>query len=516
MRKKRQAGSTPVEEKREEKRFRANSVQKKKKKKSTSPSKNKFLTLGVGDKDEVELGLEARVFGGVANVVERLAPDDARDSSDAEGGGDEGRAPAWQDEDDDISAETAFRMQGRRASAVRSATGGFSECLRKKFQAVVGTPEWAKLGRQRGSDSDAESDEDLLRRCGRFVVKKGSELGTGTIDIQRVRDLNVQTYAEGPIIKAVQFHPSSTVGLVAGMAGIVSLFQVDGHTNAKLHSIQFERFPIACARFTRDGNQFLAGSQKHRHLFYHDLLSGKTTKAVPFAPFSELSNMKNFEMSPDGRLMALCGRFGYVHVMTVRSRELVAKLKMDGEVTAVAFSPDGSRLYSHGGCKTAGVRRWWAGVRVGRGVARLRAPLHGRRLRARQQPGRVAVRPPAGLRLALGRREPVRHGGGRGPGRPAPAQGVPQPDHGRLGPAVRQLVAAAGGGLQREGERGQAGPPAESHGVLQLPAGEREGVPRAVPRLLPQQWLLGPRQQQERSAALQIEEFWKLLSIVCD
>ncbi|XP_063228697.1 U3 small nucleolar RNA-associated protein 18 homolog isoform X2 [Bacillus rossius redtenbacheri] len=348
MRKKRQAGSTPVEEKREEKRFRANSVQKKKKKKSTSPSKNKFLTLGVGDKDEVELGLEARVFGGVANVVERLAPDDARDSSDAEGGGDEGRAPAWQDEDDDISAETAFRMQGRRASAVRSATGGFSECLRKKFQAVVGTPEWAKLGRQRGSDSDAESDEDLLRRCGRFVVKKGSELGTGTIDIQRVRDLNVQTYAEGPIIKAVQFHPSSTVGLVAGMAGIVSLFQVDGHTNAKLHSIQFERFPIACARFTRDGNQFLAGSQKHRHLFYHDLLSGKTTKAVPFAPFSELSNMKNFEMSPDGRLMALCGRFGYVHVMTVRSRELVAKLKMDGEVTAVAFSPDGSRLYSHG------------------------------------------------------------------------------------------------------------------------------------------------------------------------
>lgn len=31
---------------------------------------------------------------------------------------------------------------------------------------------------------------------------------------------------EGPIVSSVEFHPSSTVALVAGTSGILSLFQV--------------------------------------------------------------------------------------------------------------------------------------------------------------------------------------------------------------------------------------------------------------------------------------------------
>lgn len=54
-------------------------------------------------------------------------------------------------------------------------------------------------------------------------------------------------------------------------------------------------------------------------------------------------------MSPDGRLMAVCGRFGNIHLLTTRTKEWVGTMKVNGEVKAVAFNSNGSRLFSHGG-----------------------------------------------------------------------------------------------------------------------------------------------------------------------
>ncbi|KAJ9582411.1 hypothetical protein L9F63_003264, partial [Diploptera punctata] len=56
----------------------------------------------------------------------------------------------------------------------------------------------------------------------------------------------------------------------------------------------------------------------------------------------------NFEISPDGRLIVLCGRFGNIHLLTANSLEGVGLLKMNNEVSAITFSNDGSRLFSHG------------------------------------------------------------------------------------------------------------------------------------------------------------------------
>jgi len=46
------------------------------------------------------------------------------------------------------------------------------------------------------------------------------------IDIKVLKALNKNTHIEGPIITSVEFHPSSTVALVAGTSGVLSLFQV--------------------------------------------------------------------------------------------------------------------------------------------------------------------------------------------------------------------------------------------------------------------------------------------------
>lgn len=54
-------------------------------------------------------------------------------------------------------------------------------------------------------------------------------------------------------------------------------------------------------------------------------------------------------MSPDGKLIASCGRFGAIHLFTATSKEWVTTLKMNGRANALTFSSDGRKMYSFGG-----------------------------------------------------------------------------------------------------------------------------------------------------------------------
>jgi WD40 repeat protein len=70
---------------------------------------------------------------------------------------------------------------------------------------------------------------------------------------------------------------------------------------------------------------------------------------VIFKTWCHSFTMQNFELSPDGRLLAVCGRFGKIHLLAVNTLEGVGLLKMNSEVSAIAFDNDGSHLFSHGG-----------------------------------------------------------------------------------------------------------------------------------------------------------------------
>lgn len=121
----------------------------------------------------------------------------------------------------------------------------------------------------------------MFQHCGNFLARRSSVLRKGTIEVKRVRDLNHDTYMEGSIIKAVQFHPTATVALVAGLSGVASLFQVDGKSNTKLHSVHFDRYPIRCARFVPSGEQFIVGSQHHGFFHTYDMMVCRNVRAVP-------------------------------------------------------------------------------------------------------------------------------------------------------------------------------------------------------------------------------------------
>lgn len=57
-------------------------------------------------------------------------------------------------------------------------------------------------------------------------MPKVKNLPKNIIDIKALKALNKSTHTEGPIITSVEFHPTSTVALVAGVSGVLSLFQV--------------------------------------------------------------------------------------------------------------------------------------------------------------------------------------------------------------------------------------------------------------------------------------------------
>ena len=59
-----------------------------------------------------------------------------------------------------------------------------------------------------------------------MLGKKRKDLAKNVIDIKRVSSLNCATRIEGRIIKAVEFHPKSTVALIAGLSGTASIVQV--------------------------------------------------------------------------------------------------------------------------------------------------------------------------------------------------------------------------------------------------------------------------------------------------
>lgn len=274
-----------------------------------------------------------------SNVDSGVGEDDSDESESSRE-----QKPAWIDEEDDgIDVGFALRSQGRKLpeGGVNSSNNKYSNLLKHKYISLYGTPKWASLKREKSSNSD--SDDDILQTCG-FVHKKvKNSLQADTVEFKKVKDLNCETYNEGPYINCVEFHPTSSVGLVAGNSGIATLFAVDGKRNNKLHSVAFEKFPITCAKLTTDGNEAILGSRRS-HMFVYDLMEARGRRIdLP----KGLTTMNNFIMSPDSKYIAATGKWGEVFIMSSKTKEKLFVLKQNSEVTALTFNSQGNLLYGH-------------------------------------------------------------------------------------------------------------------------------------------------------------------------
>lgn len=246
------------------------------------------------------------------------------------------RQPAWEDSDDEgkdvvISIDTKQPELKQKQDYKRQ--------LKNKFERILGTPAWAELDRK----ADSDSDDDTLQTIGHLAQPAKQVLTRGILSFRKMKDLNRATYAEGPSITGVEFHPYSTVGLVTGSQGIATIYSIDGKKNEQLHSLEFKNYPIRCCRFNNDGTEAIfGGSQKY--FYTYDLIGGQTRRV--FLPKS-ITKMTQFEVSPCGKYIGVIGRFGEVHILYATSKELITTFKQEHPVTALTFSHDSKRLLTH-------------------------------------------------------------------------------------------------------------------------------------------------------------------------
>lgn len=62
---------------------------------------------------------------------------------------------------------------------------------------------------------------------------------------------------------------------------------------------------------------------------------------------NDVKHLKSFELSPCGKLMAVVGDFGEIHLLHAPTKELFTTLKQEHHCTSLVFSQDSKRLFAH-------------------------------------------------------------------------------------------------------------------------------------------------------------------------
>ncbi|XP_050929864.1 U3 small nucleolar RNA-associated protein 18 homolog isoform X2 [Lates calcarifer] len=338
-----------------------------------------LAVLGAED-SSVKL-LEELVFGAEDELVERLVEEDdeqtetlPEDVRDEESGQSEdeneaclqpepSRKPAWVDEDDELEEEVDMKHRFRRDLIRGEAESTMSkqklqQRMREQFQkSMGGAPSWAESGAKKkkkkkkkkddededdDEDDDEEEEDDLLRRTGNFVASS-ERLPSGVLRMKKCLHANSARPSDDRLT-TVQFHPSAQVVMTAGLDQSLSLFQVDGKTNPKIQSIHLERFPVHRAQFSLDGQTVIATSLRNKMFYLYDMMQGRVTPVHTVRGLNE-SRVKEFSVCPEGGALLLTGTSGYLHLLTLKTKEVVRSMKINGDVSGVAFSRDGGKVF---------------------------------------------------------------------------------------------------------------------------------------------------------------------------
>ncbi|KAL4254939.1 WD repeat UTP18 family protein [Abortiporus biennis] len=301
------------------------------------------------------------------------------------------KAPAWQDPDDvniEVSISTNKRLRKLRDAPSDDILGGkeYERRLRRQFEKINGTPEWAAKARKKvketsgkilarkdkrrrdelsseeeegesEGDDEKEGDEyeSILASTGGILGRpKSKTLAKGILNIERLRDANISARSEGAI-KALQFHPSSHIPilLTASEDRRLRLFNIDGHTNPHLQTLHIPSLPITTAIFHPSGTSILLTGPRPFYYTY-DLQTGTSQKSprglwgTTFANGNAVGggmqdgSMEICAFDPSGEVLAVAGRRGYVHLVDWKngggSGQVVGSVKMNSAVKSVWWS----------------------------------------------------------------------------------------------------------------------------------------------------------------------------------
>ncbi|KAL1407056.1 U3 snoRNP protein [Vanrija albida] len=290
----------------------------------------------------------------------------------------------WSDPADDavvvsLQENKRLRKLKKKASNTSETADGkeLQAKLRAQFEQLHPKPEWAS----RRLEGAVPSIHRLLNSTTSLIAKpeaKRSPLEPGFLDIQRLRNANEQNPTTGKKqasnagfgVVDLAWHPSPRVPVLAVAGGDrrVRFFNIDGHTNAPLLTLNIPSLPLKRATFHPSGSSvLLTGS---RPFYYTYDLAAQTCIRSPRNLFgssptpSSPQSLDRHAFSPDGSLLAVAGRRGCVSVVEWRSGGsngvVVGELRSGrgGTVADLTWSDDGSQLNVLGGANGDEVEVW--------------------------------------------------------------------------------------------------------------------------------------------------------------
>ncbi|KAJ2747937.1 U3 snoRNP protein [Coemansia sp. BCRC 34301] len=267
-----------------------------------------------------------------------------------------GPKAAWVD-DDTQNAQVALKAQSRsrklRETQSDDVVSGdvYEERLRQQFQKIHAVPKWAveaeaQAGRSDATDGDGDRiGGDLLKTTKSLLSKSSAVLQPTRLDTVRVRNANQASPSQSAVL-SVQFHPSSSVLLTAGLDKTLRLFEVDGKENHKIQSIYFKDLPVTTAQFIRGGQEVVVSG--HRGYYYSVDVERGSVNRINGIPGHKMSSLEFMRGNINGDRLAVMSNGGQIHLLSARTKQFIHTLPMNGVVRDVSFTADGNYLWSTG------------------------------------------------------------------------------------------------------------------------------------------------------------------------
>eukprot|EP00004_Rigifila_ramosa_P013354 TRINITY_DN2947_c0_g1_i1.p1 TRINITY_DN2947_c0_g1~~TRINITY_DN2947_c0_g1_i1.p1 ORF type:complete len:493 (-),score=101.76 TRINITY_DN2947_c0_g1_i1:9-1487(-) len=261
---------------------------------------------------------------------------------------DAGLKPVWVDEDDAaiaVSLAAVSRRKKLRQNEEEDVIAGtdYAERLRQQFARTSQNTDWASLARPgRAGNEDfgrVEEEDDALLRSTARLTGKPAQLPPRSIRIVPVKDGNAGEPSQC-VIQSVQFHPNGQLMLTAGFDKTLRLYQIDGRKNTKVQSVFFRGVPLHTATFTPDGSRIYCSGRRH-FFFRYDVLHGAIEQIPQIVGISEKS-LERMNVSSDGKYLSVLGADGNVHFVSTQTHKLIHSVRMNNDVSSIAFSPDGN------------------------------------------------------------------------------------------------------------------------------------------------------------------------------
>ncbi|KAJ1898053.1 U3 snoRNP protein [Kickxella alabastrina] len=306
--------------------------------------------------DSIEGGDDSLFF--VDTVLDKNSGDEEESESESDSdesqSEDEQETAAWVDEDTQqatVALKSKARSRKLRETEGENEVAGdvYEERLRQQFQKINPVPKWAdKAETNAWDDSDKEDDTvggDLLNTTAPLISKSSTLLASTKLDTIRLRNANQMAPSQSAI-SSIQFHPTSSVLLTAGLDKTLRLFEVDGKDNQKIQSIYFKDLPITSAQFIRGGQEVVVSGK--RGWYYSVDIEKSAVTRISGIPGYKMKSLEFMHSSMTSDRLAFMSNGGQIHLVSAQTKQFIHTLPMNGAVRDVAFTADGNYLWSTG------------------------------------------------------------------------------------------------------------------------------------------------------------------------